>query len=101
MRQWNPIKEYEDILFEEFEGIAKITINRPQVYNAFRPETNKEMIDAMAICRAHHSLVSLNNRRHSCTLFIYLVYYLCLGDDLNVFKIKYWSIIYWSNEVES
>jgi naphthoate synthase len=51
MRQWNPIKEYEDILFEEFEGIAKITINRPQVYNAFRPETNKEMIDAMAICR--------------------------------------------------
>ena len=51
MRQWNPIKEYEDILFEEFEGIAKITINRPQVDNAFRPETNKEMIDAMAICR--------------------------------------------------
>lgn len=30
-RQWTPIKEYSDILFEYFEGIAKITINRPQV----------------------------------------------------------------------
>ena len=29
----------------------KITINRPKVYNAFRPLTNKEMLDAFAICR--------------------------------------------------
>lgn len=50
-RQWTPIKSYEDILFEEFNGIAKITINRPEVYNAFRPETNMEMLDAMDICR--------------------------------------------------
>lgn len=50
-RAWTKIKDYEDIKFEFFEGIAKITINRPQVYNAFRPETNKEMIDAMDICR--------------------------------------------------
>ena len=48
---WTTIKEYEDIRFEFLEGIAKITINRPQVYNAFRPETNIEMIDAMNICR--------------------------------------------------
>ena len=48
---WKPIKEYTDILFEQFEGIAKITINRPKVYNAFRPLTNSEMLDAMAICR--------------------------------------------------
>jgi naphthoate synthase len=48
---WKTIKEYEDIKFEFFEGIAKITINRPQVYNAFRPETNTEMIDAMDIAR--------------------------------------------------
>ncbi len=48
---WKSIKEYEDIKFELFEGIAKITINRPEVYNAFRPETNKEMIDAMDIAR--------------------------------------------------
>jgi naphthoate synthase len=50
-RNWTPIKEYTDIKFEFFEGIAKITINRPEVYNAFRPETNKEMIDAMDIAR--------------------------------------------------
>lgn len=48
---WTTIKEYTDIKFEFFEGIAKITINRPGVYNAFRPETNMEMLDAMAICR--------------------------------------------------
>ena len=48
---WKPIKEYEDILFDYYDGIAKITINRPQVYNAFRPQTNNEMLDAMAICR--------------------------------------------------
>lgn len=48
---WKTIKEYEDIKFEFFEGIAKITINRPEVYNAFRPETNNEMLDAMDIAR--------------------------------------------------
>lgn len=51
MYLWKTIKEYTDILFEQFEGIAKITINRPQVYNAFRPQTNFEMLDAMNICR--------------------------------------------------
>ena len=50
-RNWTTIKEYEDIRFEFFEGIGKITICRPQVYNAFRPETNIEMIDAMDIAR--------------------------------------------------
>ncbi|UXX78938.1 1,4-dihydroxy-2-naphthoyl-CoA synthase [Reichenbachiella carrageenanivorans] len=48
---WKPIKEYSDIKFEFFEGIAKITINRPEVYNAFRPETNNQMLEAMDICR--------------------------------------------------
>lgn len=51
MSNWTKIKEYEDIIFEQFEGIAKITINRPRVYNAFRPQTNREMLDAMSICR--------------------------------------------------
>ena len=50
-RQWTSIKEYSDILFEFYNGIAKITINRPEVYNAFRPQTNAQMLDAMAICR--------------------------------------------------
>jgi naphthoate synthase len=48
---WTEIKAYSDIKFDFFEGIAKITINRPEVYNAFRPETNIQMLDAMDICR--------------------------------------------------
>ena len=48
---WTTIKEFKDIKFEFLEGIAKITINRPEVYNAFRPETNIEMLEAMDICR--------------------------------------------------
>ncbi len=51
MRTWTPIKQYSDILFDFFEGIAKITINRPEVYNAFRPQTNHEILDALAYCR--------------------------------------------------
>lgn len=50
-RKWETIKEYSDILFEFYNGIAKITINRPEVYNAFRPETNMQMIEAMDIAR--------------------------------------------------
>lgn len=56
MYDWKPIKEYTDILFEQFEGIAKITINRPRVYNAFRPLTNEEMLDAMKICRERNDI---------------------------------------------
>lgn len=48
---WQPIKEYREILFELFDGIAKITINRPEKRNAFTPLTVQEMIDAMVICR--------------------------------------------------
>lgn len=49
---WAPIKPYEDIKFEKTEdGIAKVTINRPKVRNAFRPETVTEMQDAFTICR--------------------------------------------------
>jgi len=48
---WTPIKEYKEILFSKYEGIARISINRPHVHNAFTPLTVMEMIDAMYICR--------------------------------------------------
>ncbi len=48
---WKPLAEFKDIKFEFFEGIAKITINRPEVRNAFRPETTNEMLKAMDVCR--------------------------------------------------
>lgn len=44
--QWISSGKYTDIKYEKFEGIAKITINRPEVRNAFRPETVREMSDA-------------------------------------------------------
>lgn len=45
--KWQTIREYQDISFEESgDGIAKITICRPEKRNAFRPETVKELIDA-------------------------------------------------------
>ena len=50
-RNWTSIKSYTDIKFEFFDGIAKITINRPKVYNAFRPETNMEILEALEIAR--------------------------------------------------
>lgn len=48
---WTPIKEFQEILFTQAGGIAKISINRPQVHNAFTPLTVDEMIEAMNICR--------------------------------------------------
>jgi len=52
MTIWKSIKEYEDIKLEHNDsGIAKITINRPEVRNAFRPKTVNELIEAFNIVR--------------------------------------------------
>lgn len=49
---WRRVGAYEDIIFEKSDdGIARVTINRPQVRNAFRPLTVSEMIDAFADAR--------------------------------------------------
>jgi naphthoate synthase len=49
--EWRAAAEYTDILYEKAEGIAKITINRPEVRNAFRPQTLAELRDAFAAAR--------------------------------------------------
>ncbi len=47
MSEWQTIKEFEDIKYEKTtDGIAKITINRPEVRNAFRPLTVQELLAA-------------------------------------------------------
>lgn len=48
---WQSVGNYTDIIYEKAEGIAKVTINRPEVRNAFRPLTVKEMIDAFGDAR--------------------------------------------------
>jgi naphthoate synthase len=49
--EWQTAGEYEDILYETAEGIAKIAIDRPQVLNAFRPQTLVEVSEALERAR--------------------------------------------------
>src|SRR3989304_1022416 len=46
MTKWITVKEYQDITYEKADGMARIAFNRPEVRNAFRPDTIKEMIEA-------------------------------------------------------
>jgi len=49
--EWQPAGEFQDLLCEKADGIAKITINRPEVRNAFRPQTLAELREAFARAR--------------------------------------------------
>ncbi len=46
---WQTIKEYSDITFKYCDGVARIAFNRPEVRNAFRPETVSQLLDALVI----------------------------------------------------
>jgi len=55
--EWEHVKTYEDVKYETTgDGIAKITINRPNVHNAFRPETVMELQDAFEHARNDQSV---------------------------------------------
>ena len=55
--QWTPAGEYEDIRYElSGDGIAKVTMNRPEVRNAFRPQTVIELSDALDRAREDTSV---------------------------------------------
>ena len=71
------IKEYNEIIFEYFNGIAKITINRPRYRNAFTPLTIKEMGEALTYCRESQdiSVVVLTGAGDKA---------FCAGGDMNV-----------------
>lgn len=53
---WKVVKNYSDIIYEKAEGIAKVTINRPEKRNAFRPETVSQMLEAFADARDDGSI---------------------------------------------
>jgi naphthoate synthase len=53
---WVKTKKFKDIIYEKMDGIAKITINRPEVRNAFRPETIIEMHKAFTDAREDQSI---------------------------------------------
>jgi naphthoate synthase len=57
---WKKVRDYTDIVYEhgaeDAAGIAKVTINRPEVRNAFRPETVMEMVDAFSHARDDASI---------------------------------------------
>ncbi|WP_319419417.1 1,4-dihydroxy-2-naphthoyl-CoA synthase [Pleurocapsa sp. FMAR1] len=54
--EWQTVKSYEDIFYQKWNGIAKITINRPHKRNAFRPKTIFEMYDAFIDAREDNTV---------------------------------------------
>ena len=64
--QWKPGKRYHEIVYETCDGIAKITINRPERRNAFTPLTVNEMYDAFTVARddAEIGVIILTGMNH-------------------------------------
>lgn len=54
--QWTTVKEYSDITYKKMDGIARIAFNRPEVRNAFRPQTLFELEEALIDAREDPSI---------------------------------------------
>lgn len=78
-RNWTTIPgfDFKEVLFEAFDGIAKITINRPHRRNAFTPRTTWEMSQALAYCREAQSIGVVLITGAGDKAF-------CAGGDMNV-----------------
>ena len=70
-------EDFADIIYEVSEGMAKITINRPEVRNAFRPETLTELQEAFALARDDESVGVIIFTGAGTEAF-------CSGGDINV-----------------
>lgn len=76
-RTWETIKEYKEIFFQYYNGIAKITINRARYRNAFTPTTVLEMSNAFDYCRNSSDIAIVVLTGEGDTAF-------CSGGDMNV-----------------
>src|SRR5699024_11321597 len=54
--QWEMVRDHKEIIYEKNNGIAKVTMNRPEKHNAFTLLTVNEMIDAFADARDDSSI---------------------------------------------
>jgi naphthoate synthase len=70
-------EKFSDVIYETAEGIAKITINRPQVRNAFRPETLAELVEAFNLARDNDQVGVIIFTGAGSEAF-------CSGGDINV-----------------
>lgn len=55
-RNWEKIRDFEEIILEKWNGIAKITINRPRYRNAFTPRTTCELSQAFGFCKENSEI---------------------------------------------
>ena len=76
-REWQQITEYEEILFDWHQGIARITINRPRYRNAFTPKTTAEISQALSFCRESSDIAVVLLTGAGDKAF-------CAGGDMNV-----------------
>lgn len=56
MIDWKEAKAYQDITYKKCNGVARIAFNRPEVRNAFRPQTVDELLDAFSEARFDKSI---------------------------------------------
>ena len=76
-REWKKIRDFQDLIFEQYNGIAKITINRPRYRNAFTPRTTLELSQAFAYCREAQDIYVVLLTGAGDKAF-------CSGGDMNV-----------------
>ena len=76
-REWTKIRDFQDLIFEQYHGIAKITINRPRYRNAFTPRTTLELSQAIAYCREAQDIYVVILTGAGDKAF-------CSGGDMNV-----------------
>ena len=67
---WQTAKEYDDITYKKYNGVARIAFNRPEVRNAFRPKTTSELLDAFHDAQEDTSIGAILLSAEACIVFV-------------------------------